>query len=302
MRTMDVDELLETPQARSLLEDADVAHLAIETGRGPHVTPELFCFNSGRLWFATARRTLKARKTRSGNRVGVFLEHGPHGLMLLADARPLDPVRPDRLPAALKELALAPSAAAAFVIRNAPHLAGFMAQGPGAWPHSLSTLRMFVALRPVAAALLFHDEIRSCAGDWEQERSGGRSRLRPRSVESPDLPDDLAPLAEAFSADAVVALTSPGGPVALPATWDGDRGEAAVNRDLLTLAGVFSEGPGAVEVDRMQGYAMSGKRGVLLRGATRISHGGAFSTVSLDPTRATFWRGMETETVPASKP
>ncbi|MDQ4095998.1 MAG: pyridoxamine 5'-phosphate oxidase family protein, partial [Actinomycetota bacterium] len=65
---------------RALVEDAEGAHVAIETGRGPHVTPELFCWNGGRLWFATARRTLKARKTRAGAPVGVFIEHGPRGL------------------------------------------------------------------------------------------------------------------------------------------------------------------------------------------------------------------------------
>lgn len=283
------------------MEDAEVAHLAIETGRGPHVTPELYCWNGGRLWFATARRTLKARKTRSGARVGAFLEHGPHGLMLLAEARPLDAVRPDTFLAARRELALVPTAGAAFLLRNAPHLGGFVAQGPRAWPHSLSTLRMFVALKPVAAALLFHDEIRLCAGEWETQRPTGGSTRRSGGVESAGLPDDLEPLAEGFSADAVVGLSSPSGPVALPATWDGERAEASVNTDLLTLAGVASRGPGAVEVGRMRGFAMSGKRGVMLRGDIRIGHDGRFSTVGLDPERATFWRGMETETVAASK-
>ena len=296
----DVERLLAGEQARSLLEDADVAHLAIDTGRGPHVTPELFAWNGNRLWFATARRTLKARKTRSGARVGVFLEHGPHGLALLAEARPLDAVRPDTLLVSPHETVLFPTAATAFLRRNVAHLLGFVAQGPWAWPHDLSTMRMFVALRPVAAALLFHDEVRDSAGEWSEREPAGGSSRGPRSVDASDLPDDLEPLAEGFAADAVLSLESPGGPVALPCTWDGERSEASVHRNLLTLAGVSSDGPAAVEVDRMRGYAMKGKRGVLLRGEARISHGGRFSTVGLDVERATYWEGMETSTVPAS--
>ena len=287
-------------QARALLEDADVAHVAIETGRGPHVTPELFCWNGGRLWFATARRTLKARKTKTGARVGLFLEHGTRGMMILTEARPLDPVRPDLLLGARQEIALVPTATAAFVLRNAGHLAGFVAQGPWAWPHSLGTLRMFVALKPLAAALLSHDRIELSSREWEPEVPRGRAGRRRGAVEADDLPDDLEPLAEGFASDAVVALSSPGGPIALPASWDGERSEATVRRELLTMAGVDEEGPGAVEVDRMSGYAMEGKRGIVVRGDTRLTHRGDHTIVTFDPERATYWRGMETQTVRAS--
>jgi hypothetical protein len=296
----DLEDLLAGESAQSLLVDAEVAHIAIDTGRGPHVTPELFSAYAGRLWFATARRTLKARKTETGTRIGVFVEHGPHGLMMVAEARALDVIRPDKLLQSPHEIALWPTAAAGFVLRNAGHLLGFVAQGPWAWPRSLSSVRMFVALRPVAAALLFHDEIRSCAGEWRTRVPAGISSRGPRAVDASDLPDDLEPLAEGFAADAVISLDTPGGPVALPCTWDGERSEASVRRDLLVLAGVASDGPAAVEVDRMRGYAMAGKRGVLLRGEARITHGGRFSTVSLDVERATYWEGMETNTVPAS--
>ena len=291
---------MSSADARALLEDAEVVHVAIETGRGPHVTPELFCWNGGRLWFATARRTLKARKTKTGARAGVFLEHGTRGLMLLTEARPLDPVRPDLLLGARQEVPLVPTAAAAFVLRNAGHLAGFVAQGPWAWPHSLGTLRMFVALKPLAAALLSHDEIESFAGEWAPDAPRGRAGRRPAAVEADDLPDDLEPLAEGWASDAVVALSSPSGPVALPATWDGRRSEASVRRELLTLAGVDDAGPGAVEVDRMSGYAMEGKRGMVVRGDTHLAHRRDHTIVAFDPERATYWRGMETETVPAS--
>lgn len=283
-----------------MLEQAEIVHVAIETDRGPHVTPELFCWNGGRLWFATARRTLKARTMRAGDRVGVFLERGPRGLVLLTQAYPLDPVRPDSLLAARREVPLVPTATAAFALRHAGHLAGFVAQGPWAWPRSLGTLRMFVALRPIAAALLAHDQIESAAGVWAFDEPEGDRRLRPAPVQSDDLPDDLEPLAEGFAADAVVALDSPEGPVALPATWDGARSEASVRRELLALAGVSAWGPGAVEVDRMEGYAMHGKRGVVVRGDTRVSHDGLYSTISFDADRATYWRGMHTRTVPAS--
>ena len=300
MPAEEVRQLLVDPRIDDLLRRAPSAHLAMDTGKGPHVTPELFAWSGGRLWFATARRTLKARKLTAGAQVGLYIHRGGEALLLRAEARPIDALRPKTLLDSASETALFPAAGTTFVIRNAPHLAGFVAQGPWAWPRSASTLRMFIALRPIAVALIRNDRILEAAGDWASGKPRGRRLARAGTVRAGGLPDELSRWAEDFVPNAVVGLASPTGPVALPASWDGERATATVAGELLALAGVRSEGAAAVEVERMTGYAMEGKRGVLLRGRGVVTIEGDWGRIVVEPERATYWQGMETETVPAS--
>lgn len=289
--------LLARDESRHLLREAEVAHLGIETSKGPHVTPELFAWVGGRLWFATARRTLKARKIGVGTRVGVLLKRGQHTLAMIGEARPLDAVRPLSYLLSPHEAGLYPAGAATFTLRNARHLAGFIAQGRGAFPKTLSTLRMFIAVRPVAVALLRGNRLLEAEGPWHRgiKLVGGDIDSEPFDVSG--VPEDLASLADNFASDAVVAVSTGAGPAVLPASWDPEESVAYVSRELLQLAGA-REGEAAVEIERMDGYAMEGKSGVLLRGQMRIVQDGQLSRVEFDPDKATVWRGMQTKTVP----
>ena len=289
-------DLLEKDESLHLLKEAAVAHLGIEAKEGPHVTPELFAWAHNRLWFATARRTLKARRIGTGTRVGVLLARGQHTLIMIGEARPLDVVRPLSFAMSPYETALYPAGVAAFVIRNAQHLAGFIAQGPGALPKSLQTLRMFIAVRPVAVALLRGDRLLEAEGPWQRgvEFAGGKIDSGPVAVAH--VPDDLSSLASNFADDAVIAVSTGGGPAVLPASWNPDEAAALVPHGLLHLVGA-REGEAAIEIERMEGYAMDGKRGVLLRGEMRFAEDGRGGRVEIDPDKATVWRGMKTKTV-----
>lgn len=283
-------------ESRRLLNEAAIAHFGMVTKRGPHVTPELFAWTAGRFWFATARRTLKARTLAPGSRVGLLLMSGNDRLVISGDARPLDGVRPLTLAASPQESALYPAGLAAFVIRNAPHLAGFMAQGPRAFPRSLSAFRMFIAVRPVAAVLIKDDRIVDSAGPWIEGIEEGRAEIDPAPFVSPAAPEDLADIAESYAADAAVAVETAIGPVVLPASWDPDDSTVLVATELLERVGA-KEGEVAVEVDRMVGFAMEDKKGVLLRGDMEIVQNGRFTRIEMDPNRMTSWRGMGTETL-----
>ena len=289
--------LLSRDEVGHLLREAEVAHLGFEASKGPHVTPELFAWTGGRLWFATARRTLKARKIETGSRVGILLKRGQHSLAMIGEARPLDAVRPLSLLLSPHETALSPAGMTAFTLRNVRHLAGFIAQGPGACPKPLSTLRMFISVRPVAAALLRGNRLLEAEGPWQRgiKLIGGDIDSEPFDVT--DVPDDLAAIADNFASDAVIAVSTGAGTAVLPATWDPEESVAHVARELLQLAGA-REGEAAVEIERMDGYAMDGKRGVLLRGQMRVTQEGHMSRVEFDPDKATVWRGMRTKTVP----
>ncbi len=296
---MSIASVLDRDEARRLLNEGELLHVALETRAGPHVTPELFVWNGGRLWFATARRTLKARLLDPGEQVGALIALGSHRLVILGEARPLDPLSPQSILSSKPESVLAPVAGTAFVFRNAPHLVGFLAQGLHALPHSLATLRMLVAIRPVAAALVERDEVIDSAGAWHPQEVPARDPRRAAKVTAGSVPSAVGDLVEEPS-DAVAALTTPYGPVAVPVRWDPDSGTASVSARLLSLVGVEGETEASVEIDRMEGYLMSGKRGVLLRGDATINRRGRVAKISLKAERATVWRGMDNETVSLS--
>lgn len=294
---MSIASVLERDEARRLLKQGELLHVALETRTGPHVTPELFVWNGGRLWFATARRTLKARLLDPGEQVGALIALGSHRLVISGEARPLDPLSPQSMLSSKPETLLAPVAAGAFVLRNAPHLVGFLAEGLHALPHSPATLRMLVAIRPVAVALLDRDEVIDSAGAWHPQELPARQARRSAKVTAGSVPADVADVVEEPT-DAVAALTTPYGPAAVPVRWNPVSGTASVPAQLLSLVGVESGTEASIEIDRMEGYLMSGKRGVLLRGDATISRRGRMAKISLKAERATVWRGMDNETVP----
>lgn len=290
-------DLLRGEDVRALLANAPLMHTALDTRSGPHVTPELFTWRSDRFWFATARRTLKARLLDSGSRVGVLVTDGSSSVIVAGEARPLDPLNPVQLIASLEDGVLAPAAAASFAYRNAPHLAGFLAQGPWAWPHSPATLRMLIAVRPLAAAVVEGDDVVAAEGAWSPDEFEVRRSGRAKAVALDSLPADVAELAGASVERAVVGLSSAVGPMPLPARWDPSSGVATLPYRLLALVGAANESSAAVEIERMEGYAMTGKRGVMLRGDAILRHRGTVGEIVLSPDRATHWKGMSTETV-----
>ena len=285
--------ILAREESRHLLGACEIAHFGINLSSGPHVTPDLFAWFGGRFWFATARRTLKARTLKVGDRVGVLLRRGPHRLVVSGQARPLDGVRPLTFLASPPESVLYPAGAAAFIIRNAPHLAGFVAQGPHALPRSLSTLRMLIAVRPISVALLRDDSIVDYEGPWISGIKDEAGDIDAEAFVGPANSGSVADIADNYAADAVAAVQTDGGVVVLPASWNPDEGVALVPPRLLELVGAH-EGEVAIEIDRTEGFAMEDKVGAMIRGEMRIESG----RIEVDAERLTMWKGMRTETVP----
>ena len=108
------------PDVVSVLAQASVAYLAVETSAGPHVTPLLFAATPDRLWFGIGRGTLKARVLAKSPAVGVVVSGSENSIAIRGQATLLD-----RLPASPGELARAPFALPAFASRNALEMAAF---------------------------------------------------------------------------------------------------------------------------------------------------------------------------------
>jgi len=66
-------ECIWDPEVARVLGRASLAYLAVETSRGPHVTPLLFAATPDRLWFGIGRGTLKARAVAKRPAVGVVV-------------------------------------------------------------------------------------------------------------------------------------------------------------------------------------------------------------------------------------
>ncbi|HEY3186298.1 MAG TPA: pyridoxamine 5'-phosphate oxidase family protein [Solirubrobacteraceae bacterium] len=103
-----------------MLGRAPIAYLAVETSRGPHVTPLLFAATPDRLWFAIGRGTLKARVVARRPAVGVLVPGAEASVALRGEATLID-----RLSVPRAELARAPLALPAFASRNALEMAAF---------------------------------------------------------------------------------------------------------------------------------------------------------------------------------
>lgn len=103
-----------------VLAGAPVAYLAVETSRGPHVTPLLFAVTPDRLWFGIGRGTLKARVLAKRPAVGVVVPGVDESIAIRGEATLLD-----RFAISPAELVRAPFALPAFASRNTLEMAAF---------------------------------------------------------------------------------------------------------------------------------------------------------------------------------
>jgi hypothetical protein len=261
---------------------ARFAHLAIETARGPHVTPVLFAITADRVWFAIPRATLKARVLARRPRAGALIEDGDQGLVIVGEATLLDPLRPARPRSLVAELARAPFALPAYGARNVGELLGFARdarRSPArAAPYNLVLVSLraqnlrFVARPPVVAP-------------------NGAAGLEIDGLDA--ISAKLASLVR-HPGPAVLGWMGADGPMAVPAGWDPTQLRARV------APGVFEggdEGPVCVCLDVSHGTGPVAKEGVLVRGHGRVAEDG--EAVQVEPERITAWSGFDTATVPS---
>jgi nitroimidazol reductase NimA-like FMN-containing flavoprotein (pyridoxamine 5'-phosphate oxidase superfamily) len=125
------------PKVASVLGDASIAYLAVETSSGPHVTPLLFAATPDRLWFGIGRRTLKARVLARRPAVGVVVPGADASVAIRGEATLLD--RPVRLARGARAGAVR---AARLRSRNALEVAAFARDVArrGAQPQPLAPL------------------------------------------------------------------------------------------------------------------------------------------------------------------
>jgi hypothetical protein len=263
--------------ARSVLAEARQAHVAVETKRGAHVTPQLYAVDADDIWFFSAASTLKARSLERRTRAGAVVSAGGRDLVVVGDVDKYDVADPKRLASSLGSLPDAARAVAGYAVRNAPDLAGFARDAlRGRVGRRVPPRRVLFRLRPSATAVFADGVLDEREGGWPGSAS-----------------TDGEALDAGAGARAVAAWLSTAGPVAAPARWDGATRTATVPAALVALAPLAGPGTSLV-LDDYGGTGPSPKQGTLVKGAATLEARGGCATLRIDPDVTTTWNGVET--------
>jgi hypothetical protein len=287
--------------ATALLADAESLFVAVDSKRGPHVTPELFVEVGGRLWTFTAAETLKVRALRRTPRAGVLVRHGRDALVASVLVKVLDAVDP--LSAATSGLAHdVPRVTAAFAARHSLELAGSAADYAAGSFGLVPGRRVLLAFEPAAVAFVRDDRLVE-AGGWDGSFAGMPGNGDEDGIDEPEMdldaiPSDARELLR--EPDAALGWCAASGPLALPARWSLDTSVAAVGAQLFAATGCVPDGPASLTIDEWLAPGPGGKRGVMLRGEGRATQDDAnpdIIRVAVVADRAVVWDGMEVESV-----
>jgi len=248
------------PVVEQVLREGRQAHVAVVSPRGPHVTPELYAWSGGRLWFWFAHTTLKARVLAASPSAAVLVTVGERSAILDGEVDLMDARRPVTLLGSPVRSLRAACAAGAYVARNAEDL--------GAFVRDLGTGRLGWRPPPgrILASLLPHDAALVDAGS-----------------PSGTAPDGGEPVVAALA-----------GPRVAPGRWYADTAELWIDPELLDLVGVSGSVPVAIVSDQYVAPGPAAKVGTLLRGtAERRGRAGSLTVVA---DTLTTWDGIETDT------
>ena len=130
------------------LHEGRQAYVGVLAGAGPHVTPELYAWSSGRLWFASATTTLKTRVLRRRGRGAALVSAGGRDVLLRGPVRAYDLRHPIELGQAAADLPAAALAWLGYSVRNSPDLLAFAVDtAAGRLGSRVPPLRVLHALR-----------------------------------------------------------------------------------------------------------------------------------------------------------
>ena len=308
--------------ARLLLEAGTLCYLAVDTARGPHLTPVVFALDGGCVWVTTSRRSVKSHAFRRDPRVAGLVRVAGAAVTFRGRVRAYDALDPlSWAPAVLGAPALV-SAGARFTVKNARFFAGYAVDArrvPFAWT---PPGRVFVAIDLEAGRVLDVRSGRELAawGAWDGRpafRSGFEPLPRARAIER-RVPEDVRE-AIGNAGDGTLALRAAGrdaGLAVLPVAWTRHPAtgsfEARLPEVTLRLAGARGTAPAALEVDRASWWRASRMKGLMVQGMAevfsprtarrgrdalgrRVEEGEAL--VRLVPDRAVWWDGWASGTV-----
>lgn len=279
--------------ATAVLDAGSVTLVAVDTGRGVHVSPQAYAWAAGRVWLLTPADSLKARSVRRRGVAGVTVRVGADDVVLTGRAR----LVADWPPSLDAGSALRLGAGALAYGRRNVRVAAGVALDALAGRMGVPGRRVVIAVEPVRWALLEGGEVVDADG-WAPEAPPVVRRPRLAEVPLRALPRALRPLVRRAT-HATVGWPGPRGPVAVPAVVDDlTLGRLRVPTALTELLGE-PDGEGCVTVHASPGHRPGDYRGVLLRGPLLVgARAPAGRAVTVRPTRLTWWEGYGSATAP----
>lgn len=288
----------------------------VESERGAHTTPQAGVTTLGRYWTTTSRASLKRRSILARPVASVAITDHTRldtSVTLTAGrARVLDPLDPSSAIADPYGASLIGVVAGRIVLEHLDDVLGYGRLGkdiPQSW-----SLRGRVLLSVEADQRLVADEdgIVEATGHWATERElpAVRRRTRTAPVRLDDRAHDEAHrlVDDAWSLDAPlpscsIGLTTPIGPVAVPAMWDAEHGSAVVRRDVLSRLSPIVDAGACITLDRSADRRADDKVGLILRGRPVLrhlprshAHADGFVGVVIGVDRVTWWHGFTSGT------
>jgi hypothetical protein len=262
----------------STLEEGRLAYVAVPSARGPHVTPELYAWSGGRLWFAAASTTVKTRALQRTATAGALVSIAGRAVVLSGTVEAFDARDPGGVARQLRRWPDVIRAMARYTTRNAPDLLAFLGDaGTGKLGVRLP-MRVLFALTPSSAAHIENDAVVTGWGEWSPSRAGG----------SETVPTGGEPAVAAFP-----------GSLVLPVRWFPEQQVLHAPRGLLGLLDVDDVFDVGIVVDDYRAPGPAAKRGTLVRGRARLV-GDDPGFVEVEPEVLVHWTGVETAQVAAS--
>lgn len=314
--------------AAEVFERGAFCAIAAGTARGPHVTPLVFAWSSGRVWLTTSRGSVKARAWRRDPRTAGLVREGDRTVAFVGSVRTHDVLEPAGWVASTLSTPALVLASTRFTRKNARFFAGYAVdarQVPLAWT---PPGRVFVEVRLEGGLLLERDRIieRWGRGSRRAGTLGSRETFRAtrRGTDALDgLPADLAERLGRVGEEAALALEAPSGLAVVPAAWaaDGASLYAVASAEVLAAVGAADDGRAALMVDRASWWRARDMVGVMAAGEATIHVPGllrsgarsateriratgaraeAAALVRLRPERIVWWSGWSSGTVERS--
>lgn len=247
-----------TPPIEAVLRAGREVHVAVVSERGPHVTPELYVWSGGRLWFWFAHTTLKARVLARSPEAAALVAAGDRAALLEGEVDLFDVRRPLTLVGGASRGLRALLATTAYAVRNAEDLAAFALDlGAGRLRRRPPPTRVLASLTPRRATL-------------------------------------TGPAPGAGTGEAVVVAFP--GPAVAPGRWTVDDAQVRIDPVLLSWLGVARRTPIALVADQYVAPGPAAKVGTLLRGSAEAVDGAAAGVLAVDVRTSTAWDGVVTRT------
>lgn len=277
------------------------APYAVRTRSGPHVTIQAGVVHAGRFWTTTSRPSLKARSVRAHRYASVLVrEPGEAHRLIAGPTVSLDLTRPLDVLADPVAPVFAPGAVLRLGREHLRQVLGYLEAAtsiPSGWyPQN----RVLLVTDIDRSLTLDRNHVVDADGAWDRRRRAVRAgNANPIALPRRVGGHDLQPLLDG-SHPVHVGVTTPEGPVALPATWQPD-GTVAVSSGALGALHAAFPAPACIVVDDSTSRRPDEKRGVMFRGEGHVLdvHRGVV-TLMVDTDRVTIWDGFDADTVDVS--